>query len=99
MLCLMCGQPIKSKAIEGADYLKDSKQQWYCMKCVKLCLDRWPDFEQYERLAEEPGRYREGLISTLQWSINEGYCMKPKERCTASMDKCLKCWLKFLVGE
>ncbi len=97
MLCIMCGQPIKSKSIEGADYLK--AEQIYCIKCAKQCLTRWQDFERYEKLAEEGSRYREGLISTLQWSINEGYCMKPKERCAANAEKCLRCWLSFLVGE
>lgn len=98
MLCIMCGQPIKSKDIEGADFLKAGPLA-YCIKCAKQCLTRWQDFEKYERLAEEPEQYREALISTLQWSINEGYCMKPKERCEASPEKCLGCWLKFLVGE
>lgn len=99
MLCIMCGKKIKSKAIEGADYLRDNKSQPYCITCAKQCLTRWQEFERYEKLAEEGSKYREALISTLQWSINEGYCMKPKERCEASPEKCLGCWLNHLVGE
>jgi len=98
MLCVMCGQPIKSKAIEGADYIKTD--QYYCIDCAKRSLTRWPEFERNEKLAEEASRYREALISTLQWSINEGYCVRPNDRtCRASSEKCLRCWLKFLVGE
>ena len=93
----MCVPPIKSKTIAGADYIE--AEQIYRIQCAKQCLTRWQDFERYEKLAEEGGRYRESLISTLQWSINEGYCMKPKERCEASPEKCLGCWLNYLVGE
>lgn len=99
MNCIMCDKHIKSKAIEGADYLKDNEGNWYCIQCAKQCLTRWQDFERIEKLAEEGSRYREALISTLQWSINEGYCMKAEERCQANAEKCLRCWLEFLVGE
>ena len=98
MLCIMCGQPIKSKAIEGSDYIKVKTDYW-CKPCAIDKLSQWELFEQYEKLAEEGGRYREALISTLVWSINEGYCMKPKERCEANAEKCLRCWMEFLVGE
>ncbi len=100
MNCIMCDKHIKSKAIEGADYLKDNEGNWYCIQCAKQCLTRWQDFERIEKLAEEPDRYRNALIDTLKWSINEGYCVRPKDRtCRASADKCLKCWLNFLAGE
>ena len=99
MNCIMCGKRIGAKAIEGADYLKDTEDNLYCITCAKQCLTRWQDFERIEKLAEEPDRYRTALIDTLKWSINEGYCVRPKEYCQASMDKCLKCWLNYLVRE
>ena len=100
MNCIMCDKRIKAKSFEGTDYLKDNVGNWYCIKCAKQCLTRWQDFERIEKLAEEPDRYRNALIDTLKWSINEGYCVRPKDRtCRASADKCLKCWLNFLAGE
>lgn len=100
MNCIMCDKRIKAKSFEGTDYLKDNVGNWYCIKCAKQCLTRWQDFERIEKLAEEPDRYRNALIDTLKWSINEGYCVRPKDRtCKASADKCLKCWLNFLAGE
>lgn len=98
MNCLSCGKPIPSKKVEGADYLKVKSEVW-CMPCAKEKLSRWDEFERYERLSEDGSRYREGLISTLRWAINETYCMEPNKRCQASAEKCLRCWLKFLVGE
>lgn len=99
MKCIRCGKNIPSKAIQGADYILDSKQNWHCINCVRLSLDRWEYFERIQKLAEEPEVYRKALQDTLLWAIKEGYCMKPRERCAASADKCLKCWLEYLVGE
>jgi len=87
MNCLSCGKQIKNKSLEGSDYIRIQKG-WWCIDCVKRTLTRWPEFLRLEQLAEEASRYREGLTSTLQWSINEGYCMKPRERCAASAEKC-----------
>ena len=99
MKCFSCGTNIPHKSIEGSEFIKDDKNNWWCIDCAKRCLTRWPEFEQYEKLAEDGSKYREGLIGTLQWSISEGYCMKPRERCSASAEKCLRCWLLHLVGE
>lgn len=99
MLCIKCGKNIPNKAIEGADYILDRKHNWYCIDCARLCLDRWEDFERIQKLAEEPEIYRNALVDTLNWSIGEGYCMRPRERCTAEAEKCLKCWMEYLVGE
>lgn len=99
MKCIFCGKPIKPKALEGTDYIKDNDGNWWCMESARLALSRWKLFEKCERLAEEPAKYRTALIDTLKWAINEGYCVKPRERCEASAEKCLRCWLKFLVKE
>jgi hypothetical protein len=98
MNCISCGQKIPAKAIEGSDFLNVKSDVW-CKPCAIEKLSRWPEFERYERLSEEGYRYRNSLIDTLKWAINEGYCMKPKERCEASAEKCLRCWLLHLVGE
>jgi len=98
MNCLSCGKNIPNKSLEGSDYIR-TQEGWHCIECVREKLTRWPEFEQYERLAENGSKYREGLISTLQWAINEGYCVRPRERCMASAEKCLRCWLLHLVGE
>ena len=99
MNCQTCGKYLKNKLIEGGDYLKDKSGNWHCVACVRDKLSRWEEFERLEGLAEGGARYREALVDTLTWSIGQGYCMKPRERCTADTDKCLKCWLLFLVGE
>lgn len=96
MNCTKCGIWLGPKMVEGSDYIIDAKKNWWCVPCMKRTLST---AQFYEEMADEPMRYREALISTLQWSINEGYCVKPKERCQASADKCLKCWLNYLVGE
>jgi len=99
MNCLSCGKPIKNKSVEGSDYIR-IQSGWHCIECVKEKLSRWPEFLRLEQLAEEASRYREGLISTLEWSINESYCVRPTDRmCKASAEKCLRCWLLYLVGE
>lgn len=99
MNCTLCGKHLPNKSLKGADYLPDSQGNWFCMNCVRQCLDRWPQFEKYEQLAEEPERYRNALVDTLRWAINEGYCNRPREHCRAEPEKCLRCWMKFLVGE
>jgi hypothetical protein len=99
VLCIMCGKKIRTKYIEGADFLKDSRGQRYCMTCAIQCLDRWPEFERIENLALDADRYRTSLVETLEWSIGQGYCVRPKEYCRADPEKCLKCWLNHLIGE
>ena len=99
MNCYSCGKKISHKGIEGTDFLKDKKSNWWCIECAKNRLSRWTEFEALEKLAENAKPYREALIDTLRWAINEGYCVRPRERCQASAEKCLKCWLNHLVGE
>lgn len=99
MNCVHCGKPIKSKAIEGADYIKDNSGNYWCMESAKLALTRWELFEKYEKLSENSGPLREALVSTLQWAITQGYCMEPERPCHPEPEKCLKCWLKYSIKE
>jgi len=104
MKCFSCGKNIPNKAIEGAEFIKDDKDNWWCIDCAKRCLTRWPEFEQYEKLAENGSRYREALTKVLTENVTPDFrgetsCMKPRERCSASAEKCLRCWLLHLVGE
>jgi len=102
MNCIKCGKYIHPQSLEGAEYIKDVKGKWWCVKCVKATL---ATAQMYEEMADEPMRYREGLIHVLTDYITKPdedgniRCMKPRERCEASAEKCLKCWLEYLVGE
>jgi len=103
MNCLSCGKTIKNKAVEGSDYIRIPKG-WHCIECAREKLTRWSEFERYEKLAEFEGKYREALIKVLTENVTpdhrgESSCMDTKKRCEASPDKCLGCWLLYLVGE
>jgi len=95
MLCVMCGQKIDKRGI----YQTDARKNHWCEDCTKRVLSKWYEFEKLEKLVESTELYRNALVDTLKWSIKEGYCVRPREQCRASPERCLGCWLLFLVGE
>lgn len=96
MLCIKCGRQIYPRMLEGADYIKDSKGKWWCIKCTRSTL---ATAQMYEEMADEPGRYRDGLLKAIPLMVGEELCVNPNKHCKASIDDCIRCWLKYLTGE
>lgn len=90
--CIKCGQKVKADTC-----FKDSKGQYWCDECAKETL---ATAYEMSLLADQEKPYREALIKTLKWAIEQGYCVDPKDAtCVPREDLCLKCWLKHEVGE
>lgn len=96
MNCVFCGQPIR----RNDAYIKStSGNLWHVHPCTEVALGKWDYLEEYERLAEEPGRYKAGIRRAIEYMIDAELCVDPRKRCNPTAEDCMKCWIEELTGD